>query len=82
LTETGLSPTDFAVAAKGLYAAAAVIEPARAVADYEKLPDESPHNPKGRVRDGLVGILSKHGDERWQTASDHLQMPMPWHKIQ
>src|SRR6185437_10830931 len=77
-----LDAAEFAGAAKGLYAAAATVDPARAVDLYETLPAASPKNAQPRARGGLVDILSRHGDARWRSASDYLRMPMPWHGIE
>ncbi|HEV3340378.1 MAG TPA: carboxypeptidase-like regulatory domain-containing protein [Pirellulales bacterium] len=80
--ETGLAPGEFSVVARNVYAAAAVIDSSRALAAYEKLPDDLPYDTKGQVRHALVDILSKHGEARWQAAANHLNMPMPWNPIQ
>lgn len=65
-----------------VFAALAMLDPARAVTLYEKLPDDLPYNTKNSVRRALVRLFSKHGEARWQAAANHLQMPMPWHEIQ
>jgi hypothetical protein len=80
IAETGRGPTEYSLTVEGWYATAAVIDAGGAVVEYEKLADDSPF--KSQARSALVGILSKHGEERWRAASDHLRMPMPWHKIQ
>ncbi|HEV3022418.1 MAG TPA: hypothetical protein VGX76_08120, partial [Pirellulales bacterium] len=80
LAETGRGPTEYSLMVEGWYATAAVIDAGSAVAQYEKLADDLPS--KSQVRSALVGILSKHGEERWRAASEYLRMPMPWQKIQ
>lgn len=77
-----LNPGDRSNASADVFAALAMIDPARAVALYEKLPDDLPYNTKKSVRQALVRILSTHGEARWQAAANHLQAPMPWHEIQ
>jgi hypothetical protein len=79
---TKLDPHEFAFPARGLYAAWAMIDPARGVEQYERLPDDLPYNTKNGVRGALVGILSQHAEARWRAASDHLREPLPWHRIE
>jgi len=71
---------------KGLFAAAAMIDPAWGVAQFEMLPNDAPNGApnvaKARARGGLVDILSKQGEARWRAASDYLRMPMMWQGIQ
>lgn len=77
-----LNPQEFANVARGLLAAAAMIDPPWAVCLYEELADDVPSHAKNHARRGIVAILSARGEARWQAASDFLQMWMPWHRIQ
>jgi hypothetical protein len=67
---------------KYLYAAAAMIDSARAVGLYEKLPDDAPQKTKAQARRGLIDVLSHRGEARWQAVSDYLLLPMPWRGIE
>lgn len=73
-----LDEQEFAGAAKGLFAAAAVIDPLSCAEQYEKLPDRA----KNAARGGMVEILSQSGEARWRAESELLRMWMPWNAIE
>jgi hypothetical protein len=77
-----LEPNEYSGGAKGWFAAAAMVDPNWAVSLYDALADDAPRNVKAQARNGLVDILSRHGEARWQEAADYLRMPLPWHGIQ
>ncbi|HJT34992.1 MAG TPA: carboxypeptidase-like regulatory domain-containing protein [Pirellulales bacterium] len=73
-----LDEQEFAGAAKGLFAAAAVIDAPWCAEQYEKLPDRA----KIAARGGIVEILSQSGEARWRAESELLRMWMPWNTIE